>query len=192
MIDSRPVKVKVSGFDSLLNGFETLGEAQVLAELDKAMGDAMEHVGKKAKQNYKSRVNSSGRVIEQLRWRNYISQKKQYNVYGQVGYFHIPEVNAKYSDTPNKEIPAPIIGYWLEFGVQPHSLAKGSKAARRATPGGSAREPKGQDKLPWHTGFAGRNILNNAYVSTFEYVNSAFDDVIERLNQRILTAKKVA
>lgn len=192
MIDSKPVKVKVSGFDSLLNGFETLGEAQVLAELDKAMSGVVEHVGKKAKQNYKSRVNSTGRVIEQLRWRNYISQKKQYNVYGQVGYFHIPEVNAKHSKTPNKEIPAPVIGYWLEFGVQPHSLAKGSKAARRTTPGGSAREAKGQDKLPWHTGFAGRNILNNAYVSTFEYVNSAFDDVIEKLNQRILTAKKVA
>ena len=192
MIDSKPVKVKVTGFDDLLGGFETLGSDQVLAELDRAMADAVEHVGKKAKSNYKSRVNSSGRVIEQLRWRNYISKKKQYNVYGQVGYFHIPSVNAKYSDNPNKEIPAPVVGYWLEFGVQPHSLASGSKTARRATPNGSARDAKGQDKLPWHKGFSGRNILNNAYVTTFQYVNSVFDNAIDNLNKRVFDTKRVA
>lgn len=192
MIDSKPVKVKITGFDDIINGFDTLSEADILAELDGAMKDVVAVVGKKAKQNYKAKVNSSGRVLEQLRWRNYISKKKQFNVYGQVGYFHIPSVNQKYSDTPSKEIPAPIIGYWLEFGVQPHSLASGSRAARRATPNGSARDAKGQDKVPWHTGFSGRYILNNAYITTFQYVNTAFDKVIEKLNQKALNTKKVA
>lgn len=192
MIDSKPVKVKITGFDDIENGFGTLREADILAELDAAMKDVVSTVGKKAKQNYRSKVKSSGRVLDQLRWRSYPSKKKQYNVYGQVGYFHIPTVNYKYSDTPNKEIPAPIVGYWLEFGVQPHSLASGSKAARRTTPGGSAREAKGQDKLPWHTGFSGRYILSNAYVTTFQYVNDAFDKVVDRLNQKALKTKKVA
>ena len=192
MIDSKPVKVKISGFEELVGGFEVIGADQVLAELDAVMSDVVEHVGKKAKANYSSRVSSSGRVFEQLRWRHYISKKKQYNVYGQVGYFHIPIIDAKYSDTPKKEIPAPIVGYWLEFGVQPHSLASGSKAARRVTPNGSAREAKGQDKTPWHTGFAGRNILNSAYVSTFEYVNSSFDNIIEKLNKRVFDVKGAA
>lgn len=189
MIDSKPVKVKVTGFEDLIDGFEVLGEKEVLAALDATMEDVVGVVGRKAQQNFRTAVPTQARIYEQLRWRHYVSTKKQYNVYGQVGYFTIPAVDAKYSDTPNKEIPAPVVGYWLEFGVQPHSLAPQSRAATRTTPNGSARPGKGQDKLPWHEGFAGRYILNNAYVTTFDYFTNAFDEVIDTLNERVFVAK---
>lgn len=85
-------------------------------------------------------------------------------------------------------IPAPLIGYWLEFGTDPHSLSKGARTSRRLTDKSKSRPAKGQDGGDnLHPGTPALNILTKAFRKT---VNGMYDDMTIAVSDRVAEAFK--
>lgn len=75
----------------------------------------------------------------------------------------------------HRKIPEPIIAYWYEFGIQPHST---SPAARAANKGRKARLQTGR----MHQGSPPKMFLSNAFDSRSENIITT---IAERLNKSI-------
>lgn len=114
--------------------------------------------------------------------------------FGHAGYYKLDSVATAHGRTGSGSpgqvradaIPAPLIGYWLEFGTDSHSLKKGARASRRMTEKSSARPSKGQggSDTP-HPGTPALNILTKAFRKT---VNGMYDDMTTAVSDRVAEA----
>lgn len=92
---------------------------------------------------------------------------KDGNPVGDVGVYDMSNKTQSQAKRPRKSRTwptAPTVAYWLETGVQPHSLYPGSKSAEkpsRSKPRGAP--PKNQDRGKMHPGIKPTPIFDNAF-----------------------------
>ena len=96
---------------------------------------------------------------------------KDSNIYASVGVYDM----SNKTNSSGRRAPEPLIAYWYEMGIQPHSTASGARLAN------GKRKDKGQ-KGNLHRGSPPRPFLSKAFDSLSETI---FTDLTKKLNQSI-------
>ncbi|ELP3920196.1 HK97 gp10 family phage protein [Escherichia coli] len=158
---SSPVTFDLDGFDDLekqLQGLEIVTQRQVLR---KAAKQSAAPVLPKMIANYNGSWGSdTGQLANSFSIRVTIPKNPTFaDVFASVGVFRNRTVQA----ASGKNMNAPQIAYWLEAGVEPHSLGVG---ARRSY-------GKGQNKGNFHPGIPAKPFMRPAF-------DASVDGVLEK------------
>jgi hypothetical protein len=170
------VSITIQGMEEInsqLNVFE-----QDVAEMGRlAIKQSMAQVEAAAKSNARSMLTmnySNDKLINLISSTAVIGKDGQ--PAGSVGVFtNMPGV-----DIANQYKPSPLVAFWLQGGVQKHSLSNKSRATQRETFRSRARDSKGQDREPMHPGISPKPFLDNAWSSNAANIT---DIIIEQLNK---------
>lgn len=109
---------------------------------------------------------------------------KDGNPAGDVGIYDMPNKTGdggKKRVISGRRITAPLVAFFHQEGVQPHSLAKGSRTARRPTASNPYGAPaKGQEQGVQHPGFIASPFLHNAWST---HASTVTDIIIRNLEK---------
>lgn len=179
------VSVSASGFediDSLFNDLDLVVQKKVLR---KAVREGAQPALADAKSGVSSRWGErSGVLHDSVKLRVTLPKNKKWaDAVASVGVFRIrPLEELAKAYYPKGYIGAPLLAYWYEFGIQPHSMAKRSRA------GSEERRSKGQDAGAMHPGMPARPVIrqsmdNNVDIITMRTAN-VLKDAIDKISKK--------
>lgn len=162
--------VYIDGLDDVLSDFNRVVD-DIEKESVTALEDSLEPIERQMKSNAMSTFTdgySKGVMVKSISYN--ISVKDDY-ITATVGVY---DMSRKTGSTERK-IPEPVIAYWYEFGIQPHSTSSGARAENK---GRKARK----QGTRIHRGSPPRPFLSSAFDAGSENI---FNTIADRLNKSI-------
>ena len=185
------VKVESTGFEDLISDFERMTGPEVTLAAKKATENIAEKLENDIGANARSMLSlkyATGTFLASIGSTSDYSIKDSW-AGGSAGVYSNPAIEARKPQRfkGRTEPPAAAVAWWLEFGVQPHSLYPGATAARQAKAGRKARKARDQDKGRQHPGITQQPFISRAYDMNAGFIQ---DEYIRQFNAMI-EGKKV-
>ena len=170
-------ELNISGFEELLTQLDELGDNAVIAAREgvDAGGQAVENSIKNSMLAMIDGEYSTGALYASI---SHTAHVKNQAAVGSFGVFKIDKELTMRGLNPKKAIGRPMLAYWFEFGIQPHSVKRGARTARQETMKSRARSAKNQDGTG-HSGTAPKPFVTNGIDMG---MTQFFDHFIERFN----------
>ncbi|EEY4012824.1 HK97 gp10 family phage protein [Escherichia coli] len=156
---SSPVTFDLDGFDDLerqLQGLEIMAQKRVLTKVAR---ESAQPLLPKMISNFEANWHSeSGQLVNSFAIRVTTPKNATFaDVFASVGVFK----NRRLLDESGKSIDAPVYAYWLETGVEPHSLAASARRKTKKNSGGQSQGNK-------HPGISAKPFIRPAFDSDVE------------------------
>lgn len=174
------VNVKTKGVRELAADLKRLDD-DLFIELLKASQENVEALEQEIKKNYSSHIKGEYKtgVLENSIGSNIAYNTADHWIGSSAGVFKIDSVMTAAGKDAKSDIPAPQTAYWLEYGVQPHSVSKGSRAARKGTKKSRARKAKIKGQIS-HTGIAATGFITKAYEKYQNQIDKTYADYVNK------------
>lgn len=168
--------ITVEGLSGLLADFNDI-VGNIGNDIEEALNESFSEIANNMKSNSMSVFTDGYTQGIMIRSISHHVSLKDGNVNASVGVYDM----SNKTGTSARRIPEPVLAYWYEMGIQPHSTAKGARAG--ASPNGkqTGKKPKGQTgKL--HRGSPPRPFLSTAFDTASSGI---FPALVKKLNERI-------
>lgn len=174
--------ITISGIDELDKALEQfIGELDNVAE--KSINESLAITESAMKTNAATMFNkgySEGVMFNSISHTSYIGNNGQ--VFGDVGVYNM----SNKTGSSDRRITAPLLAYFYEGGIQPHSLSPGARTERKVTPSNPrGRRAIGQEKGKLHPGSPAIPFLSNAFFTTSDNIVKIairnFNDASEKI-----------
>ncbi|CAM0041804.1 hypothetical protein VPHK394_0008 [Vibrio phage K394] len=176
------VSVSAKGFDEIDSLFDELDLVAQKKVLRKAVREGAQPALADAKSGVSSRWGErSGVLHDSVKLRVTVPKNKKWaDAVASIGIFRIrPLEELAKAYYPDGYIGAPLLAYWFEFGVSPHSLAKRSRA------GSAERQSKGQDAGAMHPGMPARPVIRPSLDNNVEIITTRTANVLKAAIDKI-------
>lgn len=176
------VSVDASGFDeldSMFNELELVAQKKVLR---KAVREGAQPALTDAKSGVLNRWGErSGALHDSVKLSVSTPKNKKWaDAVASIGIFRIRPLEAlAEAYYPDGYIGAPTLAYFYEFGTQPHSLAKRSRA------GSADRQSKGQDSGGMHPGMPAKPVIRASMDNNVEIITTRTANVLKAAIDKI-------
>ena len=156
----------IDGIDDVIADFDRIAgdiEIESVAALDESLSEIEEKMKLNAKAVFTDGY-TKGVMVNSI---SHTVSVKDGKIFSTVGVYDMPNKTGSSA----RRIPEPVIAYWYEFGIQPHSTASGARKAN-----GKRRDKNQTGNL--HQGSAPRPFLSNAF-------DGGVDDIITTITKRL-------
>lgn len=176
------VSVKTQGFDDIDDMFNDLELVAQKKVLRKAVREGGQPALADAKAGVLNRWGErSGVLHDSVKLRVSLPKNKKWaDAVASIGIYRIRPLEAlAEAYYPDGYIGAPNLAYWYEYGIQPHSLAKKSRA------GSETRSSKGQESGAMHPGMPARPVIRASMDNNVEIITNRTANVLRYEIDRI-------
>lgn len=153
------VILSATGFQEIIQAWETFG-GNIDEKINTGVDQSFAEIATAMRNNVTSMFNKGYAQGVLLASVSHTANINDTGVFGTVGVYDM----SRKTDSTKRRATAPMLAYFYETGIRPHSLSPGVRLEQRPTPGSpNGRKAKGKQVKPIHPGSQPIPFLSNAF-----------------------------